>query len=218
MARRRAFLDGRAGTSEDWLDRCERAAARVAAGKKFLVVDGVGFPAVGSVCGTSNAAVAARLRAPVVVVAKSGVGGAVDAVDLAATYFEHAGVPVLGCVLNNAPAEGFYARDAVLGPLSAHFATSRRALYGVAPVSDALAGLRDAAATDAGVDADAGAAHVRRHVDVDRVLADAARDPWNAKRRAAAPADAAPPVDAAGLRAAIQATAAKAGASTAPGK
>ena len=101
MARRRAFLDGRAGTSEDWLDRCERAAARVAAGKKFLVVDGVGFPAVGSVCGTSNAAVAARLRAPVVVVAKSGVGGAVDAVDLAATYFEHAGVPVLGCVQIN---------------------------------------------------------------------------------------------------------------------
>ena len=96
LARRRAFLDGRAGTSKDWLDRCERAAARVAAGKKFLVVDGVGYPAVGSVCGTSNAAVAARLRAPVVVVAKSGVGGAVDAVDLAATYFEHAGVPVLG--------------------------------------------------------------------------------------------------------------------------
>jgi S-adenosylhomocysteine hydrolase len=49
LAHRRAFLDGRAGTSEDWLDRCERAAARVAAGKKFLVVDGVGYPSVGSV-------------------------------------------------------------------------------------------------------------------------------------------------------------------------
>ena len=49
------------------------------------------------------------------------------------------------------------------------------------PSSDDLAGLRDAAA-DAGVDAAPAAAHVRRYVDVDAILDDAARDPWNAKR------------------------------------
>ena len=47
--------------------------------RKVVIIDGVGFPAVGTVCGTSNADVAAALRAPVVLVVKSGVGGAIDA-------------------------------------------------------------------------------------------------------------------------------------------
>jgi hypothetical protein len=42
----------------------------------------VGFPAVGSVVGVSNVEVAKASRAPVVVVGKSGVGGAIDAYTL----------------------------------------------------------------------------------------------------------------------------------------
>ena len=59
----RAFLDGVAGASADWLDAAEAAVAAIGRGKRVVVVDGVGFAAVGSVCGTSNADVAARLRA-----------------------------------------------------------------------------------------------------------------------------------------------------------
>ena len=117
----RAFLDGRAGTSGEWLDGAEAAVADIGRGKRIVVIDGVGFAAVGSVCGTSNADVARRLRAPVVIVAKSGVGGAIDAVNLTAAYFSAASVPVLGAVLNNAPAGGFYSAAAVEEPLRAYF-------------------------------------------------------------------------------------------------
>lgn len=37
-------------------------------GRKVVIVDGVGYPAVGSVCGVSNAAIAATLHAPVLLV------------------------------------------------------------------------------------------------------------------------------------------------------
>ena len=73
--------------SEDWLDRAAATVARLADGRRVVVIDGVGYPAVGSVCGTSNADVAARLKAPVCVVCKSGVGGAIDEVNFAAAFF-----------------------------------------------------------------------------------------------------------------------------------
>jgi hypothetical protein len=49
-------------------------------GRKVVVVDGVGFPAVGSIVGMSNAVLA---RAPVVLVCPRGVGNAVDSFNLA---------------------------------------------------------------------------------------------------------------------------------------
>merc|ERR1711965_450154 len=75
----RSFLEGHQCTSADWIAAIAAAVDAAAAGKAFLVVDGVGFPAVGSVVGVSNVEVAAASRAPVVVVGKSGVGGAIDA-------------------------------------------------------------------------------------------------------------------------------------------
>jgi len=127
----RAFLDGGAYASEDWLDRAAATVARLADGRRVVVIDGVGYPAVGSVCGTSNADVAARLKAPVCVVCKSGVGGAIDEVNFAAAFFAARDVPVLGCVLNKAATTGFYAATQILAPLRAYFNKSRRALYGV---------------------------------------------------------------------------------------
>lgn len=47
-------------------------------GKRLVLVDGVGYPAVGSVAGCSNADVAATLHAPVMIVGRPGVGNAID--------------------------------------------------------------------------------------------------------------------------------------------
>jgi len=54
----------------------------VSRGKAFTLIDGVGYPSVGSICGISNAHVAQRLGVPVLLVGKSGVGDAVDAHNL----------------------------------------------------------------------------------------------------------------------------------------
>ena len=75
----RDFLAGNQGTSQEWIAAIAAAVDAVAFGKAFLIV---GFPAVGSVVGVSNVEVAKASRAPVVVVGKSGVGGAIDAYTL----------------------------------------------------------------------------------------------------------------------------------------
>jgi hypothetical protein len=102
----------------------------VARGKKVVLVDGVGFPAVGSICGTDNASVLRACSYPtgadhggvdstitdrrtmgVVLVGGSGVGAAVDAFNLNATYFESKDVPVLGAIFNKLPLTGFYSLE-----------------------------------------------------------------------------------------------------------
>lgn len=75
------------------------------------MVDGVGYPAVGSICGVSNGDVAAHLDAPVLLVGKSGVGDAVDSYNLNACFFETRGVRVLGGVFNRIPTTGYYSLD-----------------------------------------------------------------------------------------------------------
>ncbi len=51
-----------------------------------LFCSGVGYPAVGSICGISNADSANALNASVLLVGKSGVGDAVDSFNLNARY------------------------------------------------------------------------------------------------------------------------------------
>ena len=54
----RAFLAGETDPSEKLLEKAGRAVDDVARGKKVVIVDGVGYPAVGSICGIDNASVA----------------------------------------------------------------------------------------------------------------------------------------------------------------
>ena len=66
--------------------------------RKFVLIDGVGFPAVGSICGTSNADNSRRLRgARVVLVVKAGVGATIDETNYGTAFFGSRDVPVLGC-------------------------------------------------------------------------------------------------------------------------
>lgn len=76
------------------------------------MVDGVGYPAVGSICGISNADLAEALgRIPILLVGRPGVGDAVDSFNLNATFFRARGLRVLGGVFNRLPLEGFYSLE-----------------------------------------------------------------------------------------------------------
>jgi dethiobiotin synthetase len=131
----RAFLSGQAGTAESMLTEIDEAVGQLSRGRTFVLIDGVGYPAVGSICSISNAAVAAKLRAPVVLVGKSGVGDAVDSYNLNSAFFEHSGVCVLGGIFNKLPLEGYYSVEACKGAVTQYFELfkSNQLPYGFVP-------------------------------------------------------------------------------------
>jgi len=82
----RAFLEGNTDSSEQLLASVVQSVEEIERGKKLVLIDGVGYPAVGSICGISNADSAKVLNASVVLIGKSGVGDAVDSFNLNARY------------------------------------------------------------------------------------------------------------------------------------
>ncbi|CAM9927277.1 unnamed protein product [Ectocarpus sp. 4 AP-2014] len=143
----REFLKGGAGTSEELLQEIRDAVQEISSRKKVVVVvDGVGYPAVGSICGVSNGDVAAALKAPVLLVGKSGVGDAVDSYNLNACFFEARGVRVLGGVFNRISTAGYYSLERCREAVTSYFSQANpNALpYGFVPE---IASLKLAAAT-----------------------------------------------------------------------
>ncbi|KAL7472447.1 hypothetical protein ACHAXS_012781 [Conticribra weissflogii] len=147
----RAFLRREAGTtSEALLEAAARAVDEVSRGKKAVVIDGVGYPAVGSIVGTDNARVAracgrptfdgTRAPAPVLLVGKAGVGDAVDSFNLNAAYFASGHVPVIGAVFNKLSAEGYYSLEKCKEAIDAYFDEYQpnRKVYGYVPELPAL--------------------------------------------------------------------------------
>jgi BioD-like phosphotransacetylase family protein len=65
-----------------------------------LLIEGTGHAGVGAVIGLSNAAVAAQLRAPAVIVSEGGVGRPIDEIVLNASHFAAHGVAVAGAIVN----------------------------------------------------------------------------------------------------------------------
>jgi len=167
----RAVINGTAAVDAE---ATRRKIDEVCRGKKFCVIDGVGFPGVGSCVGASNADVALWARAPVVLVSKSGVGAAIDAHCGNASFFAAKGVPVLGAIFNMAPLEGFYKKDEIEPVVHRFFHASRprETLYGVVPLlapSETLA--------DANID------HLKKHIDLKALIQDCCLDVFNRKRR-----------------------------------
>jgi BioD-like phosphotransacetylase family protein len=76
------------------------AAHAAFAGHDVLLIEGTGHAGVGAVVGLSNAVVAARLRAPAVIVSEGGVGRPIDEIVLNASHFAACGVPVAGALVN----------------------------------------------------------------------------------------------------------------------
>ncbi len=139
----RECINGQGPNPQELLDKIEEAVHNIAAGKKVMnaptgtylfqetqthaqlvLVDGVGYPSVGSVVGVSNAHIAQRLGAPVLLVGKHGIelsfcslpclawnfgsqhcthtgcGDAIDSFNLNQAFFEKYQVKVIGtCVI-----------------------------------------------------------------------------------------------------------------------
>jgi BioD-like phosphotransacetylase family protein len=84
---------------EDLPARIARAHAQFE-GHDALLIEGTGHAGVGAVIGLSNAAVAAQLRAPAVIVSEGGVGRPIDEIVLNASLFAKHGVEVAGAIVN----------------------------------------------------------------------------------------------------------------------
>ncbi|CAK8987085.1 unnamed protein product [Durusdinium trenchii] len=117
----RSFLAGEQGTSAEWLQKIQQKVAAMSEGRRVLIIDGVGFPSVGSIVGVDNADVAKAAKAPVLLVCASTAGSAVDSFSLNASYFVAKGVPVLGALFNLGDADGFYSWDKCAKSIEAWF-------------------------------------------------------------------------------------------------
>eukprot|EP00298_Acanthocystis_sp_HF-20_P002525 c12938_g1_i1.p1 GENE.c12938_g1_i1~~c12938_g1_i1.p1 ORF type:complete len:281 (+),score=121.16 c12938_g1_i1:33-845(+) len=138
----REFLEGKySQTSEQMLGEVSKVVDEMSKGKSVVVIDGVGYPSVGSVCGVSNADIAKVLKAYVIIIGKSGVGDAIDSYNLCATYFQSNGVPVLGGIFNRLSLSGFYSLDNCKAAIENYFSKSKpnEKSYGFVPVVESLA-------------------------------------------------------------------------------
>eukprot|EP00397_Hematodinium_sp_SG-2012_P035617 GEMP01038333.1.p1 GENE.GEMP01038333.1~~GEMP01038333.1.p1 ORF type:complete len:299 (+),score=71.34 GEMP01038333.1:122-1018(+) len=109
----RAFLANETASSSTMLQDVKKAVDELSVGKKVVIVDGVGYPAVGSICGVSNADIARTLNAPVILVGITGMGNAVDSFNLNSTFFEHHEVRVIGTIINRCSLDGYYSIDKI---------------------------------------------------------------------------------------------------------
>lgn len=158
----RSYLAGETESAEEMLRRIRSTVGHLSRGKKLIVMDGVGYPSVGSICSISNADVARFLQAPVLLIGKPGVGDAVDSYNLLAAFFEHHGVRVLGAIFNKLELEGFYSLENCRSAISSYFAQRKlhQMPYGFIPKASGLRGLEHLKI----VDSDTG------HSDIDYAL------------------------------------------------
>ena len=96
----RDFLDNPGDMLKDNIDKMCRAFDRAAYLKDYIIIEGTGHAGVGSVFNLSNADVAKRLNAKVIIVARGGIGRPIDQIALNKALFEKAGVEVIGVIIN----------------------------------------------------------------------------------------------------------------------
>ena len=77
-----------------------RAFDRAAFERDYIIIEGSGHAGVGSVFNLSNADVAKRLNAKVIIVARGGIGRPIDEIALNKAVFEAAGVQIIGAIIN----------------------------------------------------------------------------------------------------------------------
>ena len=96
----REYLDNPSDLRETHIDQLCRAFDRAAYEKDYIIIEGTGHAGVGSVFGLSNADVAKRLNAKVIIVASGGIGGPMDQIALNKSLFEKSEVEVIGVIIN----------------------------------------------------------------------------------------------------------------------
>ena len=144
----RAFLAGEAESSVEMLNKVTAAVKELVVGKRVVIIDGVGYPAVGSICGVDNASVALACgysedRAlGVILVGPSGVGHAVDSFNLNSNYFDAKRVPVMGAIFNKLSLDGYYSLESCRDQVSSYFQQyqSGRTAFGFLPLFPELGG------------------------------------------------------------------------------
>jgi BioD-like phosphotransacetylase family protein len=94
----KAYISG--DVVEDLPARIRAAHAAISGGRDVLLIEGTGHAGVGAVIGLSNAAVAALLGAPAIIVSEGGVGRPIDEIVLNASLFMSHGVRVAGAIVN----------------------------------------------------------------------------------------------------------------------
>jgi len=94
----KAYIDGE--VVEDLGARIRQAHRTLTVGRDILLIEGTGHAGVGAVVGLSNAAVAAMLGAPAIIVSEGGVGRPIDEIVLNASLFARHGVAVAGAIVN----------------------------------------------------------------------------------------------------------------------
>jgi BioD-like phosphotransacetylase family protein len=101
----REFLDDPSKNHAAVVDKMCRAFDRAAFEKDYIVIEGTGHAGVGSVFNLSNADVAKRLKAKVIIVARGGIGRPIDEIALNKALFAQAGVEVIGAIINKVEAD-----------------------------------------------------------------------------------------------------------------
>ncbi|HEY7968914.1 MAG TPA: AAA family ATPase [Candidatus Limnocylindrales bacterium] len=105
------------------------------ASNEMLLIEGTGHAGVGAVIGLSNAAVAAMLAAPAIIVSEGGVGRPIDEIVLNASHFAAHGVHVAGAIVNKVDLD---AQPGIEGVLERGLANHGIRLLGVLPVRPIL--------------------------------------------------------------------------------
>jgi BioD-like phosphotransacetylase family protein len=100
-----------------------------------LLIEGTGHAGVGAVIGLSNAAVAAALGAPAIILSEGGVGRPIDEIVLNAALFERHGVPVAGAIVNKVDVD---AQPGMREVLEAGLAPYSIPLLGILPIRPIL--------------------------------------------------------------------------------
>lgn len=93
-----AYLDN--PTAYNYPARLAHAASTLESQHEMVVYEGTGHPGVGAVVDLSNAEVARRLGAGVIMVAKGGIGNTIDRLHLSLSVFKSKNVPVIGVIIN----------------------------------------------------------------------------------------------------------------------
>lgn len=96
----RDFLDDPDINHAEIINHMCRAFDRAAFDQDYIIIEGTGHAGVGSVFNLSNADVARRLNAKVIIVASGGIGRPVDEIALNKAVFERAGVQIIGAIIN----------------------------------------------------------------------------------------------------------------------
>jgi len=96
----RQYLENPLSSHTGLIDKMCRAFDRAAFQQDYIIIEGTGHAGVGSVFDLSNADVAKRLDAKVIIVARGGIGRPIDEIALNKAVFEAAGVQIIGAIIN----------------------------------------------------------------------------------------------------------------------